>query len=69
MTGITLSTRVGWLSETHSDNCIQLHSIPRSKMVRERHGEKVSSLEKLNKLFVRDCSGKLSRRRLQLTSG
>ena len=38
-------------------------------MVRERHGEKVSSLEKLNKLFVRDCSGKLSRGRLQLTSG
>ena len=23
-------------------------------MVRERHGEKVSSLERLNKLFVRD---------------
>ena len=30
---------------THSDNCIQLHSVPRSKMVRERYGEKVSSLE------------------------
>ena len=29
----------------HSDNCIQLHSVPRSKMVRERYGEKVSSLE------------------------
>ena len=55
VTGITLSTRVGRLSETHSDIGFQLHSIPRSKMVRERHGEKVSSLERLNKLFVRDC--------------
>ena len=32
-------------SVTHFDTCIQLHSVPRSKMVRERHGEKVSSLE------------------------
>ena len=40
MMGITLTTRVGRLSETHSDSCIPLHSIPRSKMVRERHGEK-----------------------------
>ena len=29
VTGITLSTRVGRLSETHSDIGIQLHSIPR----------------------------------------
>ena len=42
----------GW---THSEIGFQLHSIPRSKMVRERRGEKVSSLERLNKPFVRDC--------------
>ena len=28
MTGITLSTRVGRLSETHSDTCIQLTQLP-----------------------------------------
>ena len=42
MTGITLSTRVGRLSETHSDNCIQLHSVPTlGRKVMERHGERV----------------------------
>ena len=29
------------LIHAHSDNCIQLHSVPRSKMVRERQGGKV----------------------------
>ena len=29
VTGITLSTRVGRLSETHSDTCIQLTQLPR----------------------------------------
>ena len=57
VTGITPSTQVGRLSGSHSDIGFQLavSSIPRSKMVRERRGEKVSSLERLNKLFVRDC--------------
>ena len=36
MTGITLSTRVGRLSETHFDNCIQLTQFPE-----ERNGSTV----------------------------
>ena len=36
-------------------------------MVRERHGEKVSSLERLNKLFVRDCRAQRSERAAQLS--
>ena len=31
VTGITLSTRVGRLSETHSDTCIQLTQFPDGK--------------------------------------
>ena len=55
VTGITLCTHVGRHSSTHFDNGFSVDSIPRPKGMRERHGEKVSSLERLNKLFVRDC--------------
>ena len=42
VTGITLSTRVGRLSETHSDIGFQLHSVPTlGRKVMERHGGKV----------------------------
>ena len=45
VTGITLSTRVGRLRESHSDIGFQLHSIPKSRRkVRETQGEKVSAL-------------------------
>ena len=37
--------------------------------MREPQGGKVSATELLNKLFVRDCSGKLARSWLQLANG
>ena len=37
--------------------------------MRETQGERVSATELLNKLFVRDCSGKLSRGRLKAAVG
>ena len=42
VTGITLSTRVGRLSETHSDTCIQLTQFPDGKKGEEPQGAKVS---------------------------
>ena len=39
VTGITLSTRVGRLSETHSDIGFQLHSVPTlRRKVKEQKG-------------------------------
>ena len=47
MTGITLSTRVGRLSETHFDNCIHaVNSVPTlGRMAVEQHGERSKDLK------------------------
>ena len=58
MTGITLSTRVGRLSETHFDNCIQLYSVNSVPQGKEWLNGKVRSpinCRCLNKWFVRIC--------------
>ena len=44
VTGITPCTQVGRQSETHFDIGFSVNSIPRSKMVMEPQGERVSAL-------------------------
>ena len=58
MMGITLSTRVGRLSETHSDNCIQLtivNSVPQGKEWLNGDARSPINCRCLNKWFVRIC--------------
>ena len=55
VTGITLSTRVGRLSETHSDIGFQLHSVPKlRRKVRERKGGRVRGKVLFN--IVHQCT-------------
>ena len=68
MTGITLSTRVGRLSETHSDIGIQLTQFPSQKGMRETQGGRVSATELLNKLFTH-LQNAAERRRLKAAEG
>ena len=56
MTGITLSTRVGRLSETLSDNCIQLTQLPRWEGWRRTARWRVrKTCRCLNKLLVKSA--------------
>ena len=48
VTGITLSTRVGRLSETHSDTGFQLTQVTLGRKVREQKGAWVRALERFN---------------------
>ena len=66
VTGITLSTRVGRLSETHSDIVFQLHSVPTlGRKVRERMSPQKTVL--LNNVGI--CTRKRSDTERRLQSG
>ena len=58
MTGITLSARVGRLSETHSDTGFQLTQVTLGRKVREQKGAWVRALERFNIVVTKAAANK-----------
>ena len=58
VTGITLSTRVGRLSETHSDTGFQLTQVTLGRKVREQKGAWVRALERFNIVVTKAAASK-----------